>query len=419
METELLEKLLGFSNIKIESAEINKKGAFIIKLENTQTGCQCHKCGKKITKYYGHDRWITLRHLPILGKDTYIQIRPKRYVCEYCSDRPKTTQRPDWYERNRPHTKAYEEHILLMCINSTIEDVSRKERVGYEAVMGVINHHLGHEVKWSDYDQLSVLGLDEISLKKGHRDFVTIVTGRVAEKTVILGILKDRKKATVKEFLSSIPNRLWKTVEYVCSDMYEGFLNAAKESLPKKVKVVVDRFHVAKCYRGCVDTLRKKEMKKLKISLSEEAYGELKNVMWTLRKDELDLSVEEHETLNTLFKYSPDLHKAYLLRTMLTNIFEMDISRRAASNQLRKWIKEVRKSGLNCFDTFLVTLKNHLNEILNYFVGRYSSGFVEGLNNKIKVIKRRCYGILNIDHLFQRLYLDTSGYDLFCCKSNA
>src|SRR5713101_2063062 len=78
--------------------------------------------------------------------------------------------------------------------------------------------------------RLDVLGLDEISLKKGHRDFVAIITGRIETETVILGVLPDRKKATVTTFLRGIPQRLRQTIHAVCSDMYEGFGHCSKDS---------------------------------------------------------------------------------------------------------------------------------------------------------------------------------------------
>ena len=81
--------------------------------------------------------------------------------------------------------------------------------------------------------------------------------------------------------------------------------------------------------------------------------------------------------------------------------------------RLIKWAHKVRRSVLTCFDEFLTTLDNWLGEIINYFVNRLNSGFVEGLNNKVKTIKRRCYGILKVTTLFQRLYLDLEGYRRF------
>jgi transposase len=101
------------------------------------------------------------------------------------------------------------------------------------------------------------------------------------------------------------------------------------------------------------------------------------------------------------------------LREELTAIFETAHSKVSGATAIKRWMKKVRCSGLSCFDSFLKTLENWLDEITNYFVARLTSGFVEGFNNKVKVLKRRCYGITNLKHLFQRLYLDLEGYRLF------
>ena len=97
----------------------------------------------------------------------------------------------------------------------------------------------------------------------------------------------------------------------------------------------------------------------------------------------------------------------------MTSIFDTPLSKDAAIRQLTAWQQEVRASGLSCYDGFLQTLEKWREEISNYFLARQNSGFVEGLNNKIKVLKRRCYGIFNLSHLFQRLFLDLEGYQRF------
>jgi len=132
--------------------------------------------------------------------------------------------------------------------------------------------------------------------------------------------------------------------------------------------------------------------------------------MWSIRKDAKKLTEEENVTLKLLFEYSPLLELAYIFRNRLTDIFEEDISKEKAKRKIKSWMKKVEKSELTCFDKFLTTLANRMNEITNYFHNRYNSGFVEGMNNKIKVIKRRCYGILNPKSLFQRIHLDLVGY---------
>ena len=135
--------------------------------------------------------------------------------------------------------------------------------------------------------------------------------------------------------------------------------------------------------------------------------------MWPFRKKPSKLTQEEQELLDRVFAHSPDLKQAHTFREELTGIFEQDLSKVQASREVKAWRKRVADSELTCFDSFLTTLDRHLDEITNYFLDRHSSGFVEGLNNKIKVLKRRCFGILNLDHLFQRLFLDLEGYRLF------
>ena len=135
--------------------------------------------------------------------------------------------------------------------------------------------------------------------------------------------------------------------------------------------------------------------------------------MWPFRKNQADLKPPEADLLARLFQYSPSLKLAYDFREELTAIFKKKLTKAQASKAIKEWRQHVESSQLTCFDPFLTTLDTYLDEITNYFLHRDSSGFVEGLNNKLKVLKRRCYGLLNLDHLFQRLFLDLEGYALF------
>nr|QNO44697.1 hypothetical protein MHIOGHHE_00001 [Methanosarcinales archaeon ANME-2c ERB4]QNO44938.1 hypothetical protein ILGIOHEN_00001 [Methanosarcinales archaeon ANME-2c ERB4]QNO46275.1 hypothetical protein KJEMPLHC_00001 [Methanosarcinales archaeon ANME-2c ERB4] len=265
---DIIEKLLDIPDIEIEGTELNEKGDVIITVRSTIGVARCRKCGRRSSKLHGHDEAIMLRHLPILGRKTYIRICPARYRCTHCEGKPTTTQKLQWYKERSPCTIAYDEYILLQSVNSTISDVRIKEDIGYEAVVGVIQRHIENKVNWDKIERLNVIGIDEISLKKGHKDFVTIVTARDGDKITIIAVLNDRKKSTVKAFLSSIPKRLKKMVAEVCSDMYDGYINAAKEVFGEDVVVVVDRFHIAKLYRNVLDNLRKKETARLNPSSS-------------------------------------------------------------------------------------------------------------------------------------------------------
>jgi transposase len=164
------------------------------------------------------------------------------------------------------------------------------------------------------------VGLDKIALKRGHRDYVTWVTAPLESGGVdVLAVLADRKQETVAQFLGSIPDRLKRTIKRVCSDMYQGFISAAREQLPE-AEIVIDRFHVAKIYRDCADTVRKREVKRLKQELSKAEYKAIKGAMWPFRKSPVNLQDEEWELLKRLFSYSPKLAQAYILREELFDI---------------------------------------------------------------------------------------------------
>ncbi len=409
---------LDIPNVKVIDTEKNEHNDYIITVESTQGYAICQHCGRKTTKLYDHGDEIELRHMPILGQRVYIRLRPKRYECPHCNGKT-TTQKLDWYEPRSPHTRAYDEHLMLQLINSTVEDVSRKEKVGYDAVEGAIDRNIHAEVNWDEHKELKIIGIDEIARRKGRKDYVAIITTQKADGCVaVLGVLEDRKKETVRKFLESIPKRLRRTIETVCTDMWNGYVNAVEEFAAAhadvSIEVVIDRFHVAKNYRDAVDKVRKQEFRRLKKELSEAEYrGIVKGMMWIVRKNNEDLKPEERKRLNRLFEYSPKLKSAYTLREELTSIFDMQLSRDDGKKRLTKWRDKVLRNGLLFFDKFLTTLDNWLDKIANYFTDRLSSGFVEGLNNKVKTIKRRCYGILRSETMFQRLYLDLEGYRRF------
>jgi len=196
--------------------------------------------------------------------------------------------------------------------------------------------------------------------------------------------------------------------------MWEGYITAIEAFIVAHddvtARLVIDRFHVAQQYRADFDDLRKQELRRLKKTLSAEAYAQdCKGTLWLLRKNHAALDDDERVRLRRLLAHSQPLHQAYTLREELTAIFNQHQTLPVAERRLTAWVLKVQASDLDCFDGFVKTLMAHWQPILNYFVERVTSGFVEGLNNKIKVLKRRCYGIKKVSTLFQRLWLDLEG----------
>ena len=365
------------------------------------------------TKPYGHGPAVELRHLSIAGKETIIEITPPRGRCEKCDDHPTSTQILNWYKRNSRYTKAYEEHVLLSLVHSTIADVSVKENLCEQAIQLIVDKSVIEEINWKSMKKIGIVGIDEISLKKGHKDFLSLITRCVDGEIHILSVIKGREKSEIKAFLSSIPKKKRKTIVAVCCDMYDGYINAAKEVLGQSIPVVADRFHVAKLYRACLVSLRKKELARLRKELSVEEYQLLKPAIGILVNKKECYTKTDKVELELLFKYSPVLKASYRLARQLTSIFNTRHRELTATHKINEWIEKVKSSEVRCFDSFLKTLNKYKDEVAHYFINRNSSGFVEGFNNKVKVMKRRCYGIFNIKHFFQRLFLDLSGYKIY------
>jgi len=404
---------LDIDSLKITAQTIDTQGNIIFDVESTKTETACHKCGQLTNKRYGFGETIMVRHLPILDTPVYLRIRVVRYECQHCDDYPTTSEQYDWCERKSKTTKGLDKYINRQLIHSTIEDVGKKEHISSEIVESSLNRGVNIAVDWSIYTNLETIGIDEIAVKKGHNDYLTIVSVKdKAGELSVIAVLPDRLKETVKTFLESIPNHLKKTVKSVCTDMYDGFVKSAEEVFGKRL-IVIDRYHVSKLYREPLDKIRIEEMKRLKSTLPQEEYVKLEGMMWILRKNHECLSHQDKATLEFMYKHSPLLKEAHKMAIKLTHIFNAHHNRKMALTEINRWIKSVQNSNLTCFDGFIKTLEKYKVNILNYFKNRKNSGFVEGLNNKIKVLKRRCYGLSKPESFFQRLFLDLRGYKVF------
>ena len=414
----LTAELLGLSGIKVVRVRTDLSAReIIIEVKSTQKLLSCRVCSKP-TIGHGLGRKLRLRHLPMFGKETFIEITPRRGQCVDCDGRPTTTETLDWYEAKAKFTKPFEQHLLFELVNSTVADVSRKEAVDYHAIESLIDDHIETEVDFSTIQSLGVVGIDEISIKKGYRDFVTIITYRIKDKVHLLGMIKGREKDDIVAFLQKIPSRLGDNTLAFCCDLYDGYLNACKEVF-NKIPVVADRFHVRKLYGKSLVNLRKSELTRLKKGLSPTEYAALKPAIAVLRKQKDYFTEEEKSVVERLFAVAPKLKLGYQYSRKLSGIFDSHTSIETAKEKITEWIDMVFNSELNCFDNFIKTLVKYKQQITNYFGNRYNSGFVEGFNNKVKVLKRRCYGLSNVKRIFQRVIVDTMGLDRFAPEAPA
>lgn len=408
-------ELLGTSDVIITEVNEDQYGSIYIIVESTQSNIFCRHC-QRPTEAYGYDRTLTSRHLPMFGREVYIKITPPRGICKQCNKDPTTTQTLFWFNRHGHHTKPYDDYLMLQMIGSTQRGVARKERLTEEIIQGMMDRYIQSEVDWKLIRRIGLLGIDEIALKKGHQDYVTLVTGRYENANQILAVIRGKEKASIQAFLCSISKKKRKTIAAACVDMYDNYIEAAKAVFGDSIPIIVDRFHVVKLYRREITKLRSQELKRLKKELTKEEYRLLHPVILIHIKKQEFYSKKEKTVLAPLFNLSPATKTAYLLARELTIIYNTRHKKETAERKMKAWVAKVESSSVSCSNKFTKTLARYETYISNYFIRRETSGWIEGISNKVKVIKRRCYGILNVKHFFQRLFLDLRGYNVLLNK---
>lgn len=228
------------------------------------------------------------------------------------------------------------------------------------------------------------LSLDEFSKKKGNRKFATVVCD--LEKKSLLEVIDSHKSEEIIEVLKAQPFTIRENVKEVSVDMWGGFPKVIDEVFPNAL-IVIDRFHVMK--------LVNKALNKLRLFL--ELKG-LKN-RYLLLKNGRDLTEEEKNALVELLQKSPSLSIAYELKEEFRDIYETSTTVKMGRRRFKKWL--ITASCI--FGSITKTIVKHLEEICNYFISRTSSGMMEGLNNKIKLILRQSYGFKNFDLMREKL----------------
>jgi transposase len=238
---------------------------------------------------------------------------------------------------------------------------------------------------------VKILCLDEIAPHKGGGRYYLIISA--PELGIVLDVLKDRKKATLEAWFDKRGPAWCAAVEVCCADMWDAYHEAAQAKL-RNARLTVDRFHLMKNLTNAVTKARRTIQKQA----DEATKAILKGSRWLLVKNTEHLTAEEQEKLQAMLAVSPELKRCYELKEDFRRWFNETPDRPTAEQGLQDWIARVEASGLKALQAFVKTLTNWWDRILNYFDGRHSNGFAEGVNLKIKGLNRRGFGYRNFDH---------------------
>lgn len=251
-----------------------------------------------------------------------------------------------------------------------------------------------------------MLCCDEIAPHKGHGRYRLVIYA--PELGIVLDILSDRLKESLERWFEQRGAAWCEQVEVFCADMWDAYHTAAARHLPN-ARPVVDHFHVIQNLNAAINKTRRTIQK----NLAPAAKTELKHARWLLLKNPDHLGEEERRSLAQILAFSPELNTCYTLKEEFRTCFNSAKTVQEAASTLDDWCKRVYHTPYKALHAFANTFIHWRTHILNFFDGRYTNAFAEGVNLKIKLILRRGFGYRNFQHFRLHILVAFAGSLLF------
>ena len=389
-----LSNLVGLSGMEVKEYALEKQGeGEILHLfcEHTHEVAICPRCDQVADE--GHEsKERCIRHLDIWGKRTFVHFRARRFECEGCG-KP-FSEELSWIESQRRGSIAYELHVYEQCKQTNEAAVAKREVLHPETVKGIFKRWAKRTEQEQKRRLVRCLGVDEISLRKGHKQFALVLSD--LERHCVIAVLPERSQQALEQWLEGLSPAERKAIRLVTMDMWGPYRGVVKTKLPK-AEIVADRFHVSKHLNEAIAKIRCT----LQTKADKADYELLKGTRWILVRSRQDLNPAEEAKLQAVLAAFPQLRTAYLLKEKFRMIADKIQNRQQAERFLRVWLYEAKATALPQLLKFTQTLLNWWEEFLNYFNEGFTSSIVEGLNNAIRGTIRRAFGY----HVFENFRL--------------
>ena len=359
-----------------------------VEVEYRARSVLCPHCGRRTAKVHSTSLQ-NKRDRRLWDKPVFLILHKRRFRCLGCG---KVFTEPDPVCGSRRRTsQRFRRHLGQEAIHQPVRHVARGEGVGEALVRRCVTEEAKRLLEAPDKPSPArILGLDEFSIKKGQVYDTAVVD---LEHKRIIGVVSGHRQGEVAAFFDALAGS--EKVEVVVMDMHEPFRQAVELCLPR-AKVVVDKFHVLMHVHRALDQVR--------ISLQEGRKGELFRGRYLLLTGVERLTLERQARLCELLGRHPQLGRAWALKEAFREWYR-STTREKAEEGLVAWESSVKEQGPEPFQGLLSMLQTWRQEILNYFDHPYTNGFLEGKNNRIKVIKRVAYGYRNAANFRQRILL--------------
>lgn len=376
-----------FSKVKVinQNVDIQSKAVSIKVEPDKRYTPVCHRCNNPSDSIHSYHERI-VRDLNIFDAKTFIQYSYRKIRCPHCGI---VIEDLDIVAPDMRVTKRLAQYILELCKYMTIKEIARHLKLDWKTIKNIHKDYLIKRFSEEDTGYPRLIAVDEISVKKRHR-YLTVVINW--ENGRVLWIGEGRRYETLKEFFDSLTEEQKKGIEAIAMDMWDPYIKAAKECIPD-ASIVFDQFHVVKAFGKVIDKVRNIEYRKA----DKQGKEVIKGSKYILLKNRENLIDEEKPQLKTLLNLNKAITTVYILKEYLKKLWHYKYAR-CAQKFLNYWCCLAEQSKLRPVIAFAKTLKRYAYGIINHCRFPIHTSRMEGINNKIKVIKRKAYGFHDIEY---------------------
>jgi len=400
MEKELFEISLGIVKplyIKEITLDIGE-GELHIYMDFERGGkFDCSECGcEGLTVHDTQPK--TWRHLNFFQYKCYLHLRNPRTICEDCGTRLWSAP---WDRKGSGFTMLFEAFIMTLAKEMAVLQVAELIDEHDTKIWRVVHHHVNVAYEKKDFSNVTEVGCDETSSRKGH-NYITIFADMDTKE--VMYATKGKSAATIERFKDELPkhNGDAKQIKEITIDMSQAYIRGVEDHLPN-ASITFDKFHVVKALNEAQDEVRRAEQKENPL-LKKSRYVWLRNPK--------DLTEKQKDQLSELQSQNLKTAEAYRIKLIFQNIYRDIKDYDTAELAINEWLVMAEKSEIEPIVKFTETVRNHLDGIMRYFTSNLTSGAIEGLNSRIQNIKRRARGFRNIDNFIAMIYLSLAGLEL-------
>lgn len=382
----ILNQCYHFPGFVYVGARLNKssKSIEVEVRERSNSKGKCSICMKPAATY-DHQTVRRFEFVPFWGFMVFLLYRMRRVSCPQCGVKIEAVP---WGCGKHQMTTAYVLFLANWAKKLSWKETALSFSTSWDKVCQAVEVVVAWGLEHRTLGPIQAIGVDEVAYGKGHK-YLTLVYQIDAHCTRLLWVGKERTVKTFEEFFDMLGSDLSSKIEFVCSDMWKPYLRVIRERCSNALNIL-DRFHIVAKMNVAVNDVRSVEARKLVADGYEPVLAKSR---WCVLKRRENLTSNQRFRLRDILKYNLQTVRAYLLKEQFQQFWDYD-SPTWAGKFLDQWISLVMRSRIEPMKKVAKTLRSHRELILNYFRAKkqFSSGVVEGLNNKVKVTMRKSYG---------------------------